>query len=299
MDGILRLRLFRSIATLGSFAAAARGHSLSPAAVSKAMSELESDLGARLFHRTTRRLSLTEAGTLYLDQIRRVLEDLEEAQQSVGNLSSEPSGLLRVSAPMTSSLVLITSRIPGFLARYPAVSLDLDLDDRRVDLVRDGFDMALRGGRRDEDRELIVRKLGALKHVLCASPAYIARAGMPQEPADLARHECIRFTLSGHADEWTFFRNRKEHRQRVTGRYKVSSSLAVMDALHAGFGLSLIPQAYVAADLAAGTLVRLLPEWDMSEVTINAVYPSRRHVPAKVRAFAGFIAEVLRETLRD
>ncbi|WP_106752690.1 LysR family transcriptional regulator [Pannonibacter carbonis] len=293
MESLSTLRLFRAIADLGSFAAAARAIGLSPAGASKAIGELETDLGTRLFNRTTRRLNLTEAGSLYLEQVRRALDELEEARDQLASLNTEPSGRLRVSAPMTSSLVLLTERIPEFLDRYPRISLDLDLNDRRVDLVRDGFDLALRGGQRLEDAALITRRVGTLCHVLCASPAYLARAGEPREPADLARHECVRFSLSGNADAWSFHRNGDVVNQKVRGRYQVSSSLAVRDALRSGFGLSLIPRAYVAEDLAAGRLTQVLPNWTTPDVVVNALYPSRRHVPPKVRAFIDFAVEVL------
>jgi DNA-binding transcriptional LysR family regulator len=294
MESLPALRLFRAIADLGSFAAAARSIGLSPAGASKAIAELEADLGTRLFNRTTRRLNLTEAGSLYLEQVRRALGELEEARDQLANLNAEPTGLLRVSAPMTSSLVLLTERIPEFLCQYPKVSLDLDLNDRRVDLVRDGFDLALRGGHRLEDGNLMSRKIGALCHVLCAAPVYLERCGVPQVPEDLAQHECIRFSLSGHAHEWTFLRNDQTVRQRITGRYQVASSLAVRDALRAGFGLSLIPRAYVAEDLANGRLVQLLQGWTTPDVTVYALYPSRRHLPPKVRAFIEFATGVLR-----
>lgn len=295
METLSALRLFRTIADQGSFAAAARTAGLSPAAVSKAIGELEAGLGTRLLNRTTRKLSLTEAGTLYLEQVRRALSDLDEARDQLASLNAEPSGLLRVSAPMTSSLVLLTERIPEFLDRYPKISLDLDLNDRRVDLVRDGFDLALRGGQRLDDTTLVTRKVGALCHVLCAAPAYLARKGTPAAPQDLSEHECVRFSLSGHADEWTFQRGGETVSQKVRGRYQVSSSLAVRDALRAGFGLSLIPRAYVAGDLAAGRLVQVMADWTAPDVVVNALYPSRRHVPPKVRAFIDFAAVVLHE----
>ncbi|NBN65033.1 LysR family transcriptional regulator [Pannonibacter tanglangensis] len=295
MESLATLRLFRAIADLGSFAAAARSVGLSPAGASKAISELEADLGTRLINRTTRRLHLTEAGSLYLEQVRRALGELEEARDQLASLNAEPSGLLRVSAPMTSSLVLLTERIPEFLDRHPRISLDLDLNDRRVDLVRDGYDLALRGGLKLEDTGLISRRIGALCHVVCAAPAYLARRGTPQVPEELAGHECVRFSLSGHADEWVFERDSRVVRQRVTGRYQVASSLAVRDALRAGFGLSLIPRAYVADDLAAGRLVQLLEGWSTPDVTVHALYPSRRHVPPKVRAFIDFAVDVLHE----
>ncbi|HYD65397.1 LysR family transcriptional regulator [Azospirillum sp.] len=293
MDRLTALGVFRKVVELGSFAEASRHLRLSPAAVSKNIGELEAHLNVRLLNRTTRRMSLTDAGARYYEQIARALDDLAEADRSLGPLQHVPAGLLRVTAPMTMTLTLLSSEIPAFLDRHPGLSLDLNLDDRRVDIVREGYDLAIRGSDSLEDSSLIARKLMTVRNVVCGSPAYFERRGVPAEPPELARHGCIQFSLSGHANEWTFRNGDRTVRVPIDGRYKVTSSLAVRDALLAGFGLSLIPWPYVRADVEQGRLRTVLDDWAAVETSLYAVYPSRRHLDAKTRAFLDFVGEVL------
>lgn len=293
MDRFTALNVFRQVVELGSFASAARQLGLSPAAVSKNINELEAHLAARLLNRTTRRLSLTEAGSRYYEQVARVLDDLSEADQSLGPLQQQPSGTLRVSAPMSFTLVRLAELVPRFLGRYPQLSLDLQLEDRRVDLIKDGFDLALRGSDRLEDSSLVARQLTTLNHVLCGSPEYFRRHGVPSEPDDLCRLECVQFTLSGHATEWVFQRGEETRRIAVHGRYRVNSSLALCTALRGGHGVSLVPELYVREDLAAGRLQAVLKEWQMVQTQLYAIYPTRRYLQPKVRAFVDFLVQEL------
>ncbi|SDM29114.1 DNA-binding transcriptional regulator, LysR family [Modicisalibacter muralis] len=289
MDHLTALKVFRQVVELGSFAGAGRHLGLSPPAISKNISELEAHLNVRLLHRTTRRMSLTEAGALYYARVVRILDDLEEADGSLGPLQQTARGLLRISAPMTLTLTCLSTAIPKFLSRYPELSIDLHLDDRRVDIVRDGYDIAIRGSDKLEDSSLIARKLMSLTHVVCGAPAYFERRGIPATPDDLRDHDCVQFTLSGHASEWEFNAAGRSVSVPVDGRYKVTSSLAVRDALCAGFGLSLIPWLYVREDIEQGRLRTVLDDWSSVETGVYAVYPSRRHVVAKVRAFLDFL----------
>ncbi|WP_274426072.1 LysR family transcriptional regulator [Chelativorans sp. YIM 93263] len=294
MDQLQAIRVFRQAVELGSFAEAARRMALSPAAVSKNIRELEAHLHVRLLNRTTRRMSLTEAGERYFEQIARILDDLSEADSSLGPMQRMPSGLLRVSAPMAFTLTRLSDAIVGFLDRYPDLTLDLKLEDRRVDLVKEGVDLAIRGSDRLEDSSLIARKLMTLRHVVCASPDYFARAGRPREPENLRSHNCVQFTLSGHVQEWSFTRHGRTVRVVISGRYKVTTSLAVRDALLAGFGLSLIPRIYVEKDIAEGRLTTALDDWAPVETSIYVVYPSRQYVLPKVRSFVDFLIEETR-----
>ncbi|MGY6270555.1 LysR family transcriptional regulator [Achromobacter denitrificans] len=293
MDQLTALRVFRQVVEQGGFAAASRRLGLSPAAVSKNIAELEAHLAARLLNRTTRRMSLTEAGARYYEHVCRILDDLREAEMSLGPMQQAPTGTLRVSAPLSLSLTRLSGAIPRFLERYPGLSLDLNLEDRRVDIVKEGYDLAIRGSDRLEDSSLVARRLMTLDHVLCAAPAYLRKHGAPSEPAALRKLECVRFTLSGHADEWTFQRHGQVQRVAARGRYKVGSSLAVRDALRAGFGISLVPRIYVQDDLDSGVLEAVLADWVPVETSVYAVYPSRRHMVAKVRAFVDFLLEEL------
>ncbi|WP_448952780.1 LysR family transcriptional regulator [Labrys neptuniae] len=291
MDRFTALQVFRQVAKLNSFAEAGRRLGLSAPAVSKNIAELEAYLGARLFNRTTRRIGLTEEGRLYLQHVVRGLDALAEADLALGPIKAAPSGTLRVAAPMTVTLILLSTAIPRFLSLYPDLKLDLHLDDRRVDLIREGFDLAIRGTDNLEDSSLIARKLAVMPHVVCAAPAYFAAHGMPVTPADLRSHRCVRFSLSGHAGIWEFSKDGRSERIVVEAQYSVSSSLAVRDALREGYGLSLMPYPYVEADLKEGRLLAALQDWDTVETTLYAIYPSRQHVAPKIRAFLDFIIE--------
>lgn len=283
--------MFRAIVDEGSFAAAARKLRLSPAAASKNVAELEASLGVRLFHRTTRRLSLTDAGETYADRIGRILGDLEEADQALTDMSGKVSGRLKISAPLTLGLLVLSPAIPSFLQCNPGLTLDLDLDDRRVDMVREGFDLVLRGSPALEDSRLIARKVARLDYAVCASPEYLERRVAPGRPEDLREHDLVQFSLPRRWGPWTFEKDGRRVEVPVTPRYAVTSSLAVRDALKAGLGIGRIPELYVREDLAAGRLVQILPESSTGSFDLFAVYPSRRHLPPKVAAFLDFVVE--------
>ncbi|NEI72412.1 LysR family transcriptional regulator [Rhizobium lusitanum] len=289
MDHFTALRVFRHVAELSSFAEAGRKMGLSPPAVSKNVAELETYLGVRLINRTTRRMALTEEGKMYLEHVTRGLDALTEAEAALSPAKSSPVGTLRVSAPMTVALVRLSERVPEFLARYPDLSLELHLDDRRVDIIREGFDLAIRGYSHLEDSSLIARKLGMMSHVLCAAPSYFEIHGKPHAPSDLNMLHHVRFPYGGNADVWEFTRDGQIERIAVRARYSVSSSLAVRDALRAGMGISLIPLPYVAKDLQQGRLEAALEDWGTTEITHYAVYPSRQHLAPKIRAFLDFL----------
>lgn len=291
MDRYTALQVFRHVAELNSFAEAGRRLGLSAAAISKNIAELETFIGARLINRTTRRMALTEEGRIYLEHVARGLDALAEADHALSPIKASPRGTLRVSAPMTVTLTRLSAAIPAFLARYPDLKLDLHLDDRRVDLVKEGFDLAIRGTDSLGDSSLIARPLAIMPHVLCASPAYFEAHGRPSVPSDLKAHNCIRFSLSGHADVWEFKKGEHIERIAIDARYSVGSSLAIRDALRAGFGLSLIPLPYVEDDLKEGRLQTALDGWDTVQTTLYAIYPSRQHVTPKLRAFVAFLIE--------
>ncbi|MBS3651743.1 LysR family transcriptional regulator [Pseudaminobacter sp. 19-2017] len=296
MDRFTALQVFRQVAELNGFAEAGRRLGLSPAAISKNIAELEAHAGTRLINRTTRRMALTEEGRIYLEHVVRGLDALTEADEALSPLREGASGTLRVSAPMTVTLTRLSTAIPRFLSLHPGITLDLHLDDRRVDLIREGFDLAIRGSDSLEDSSLIARKLAVMPHVLCAAPSYFEARGKPKAPSDLRWHNCVRFSLSGHADVWEFCKNGRTERIAVAARYSVASSLAVRDALREGFGLSLMPYPYVASDLREGRLQCALEDWSAVETTLYAVYPSRQHLAPKIHAFLDFLAEEFRRS---
>ncbi|NEI05280.1 LysR family transcriptional regulator [Rhizobium leguminosarum] len=289
MDRFTALQVFRHVAELGSFAEASRKLGLSPPAISKNVAELEAYLGVRLINRTTRRMALTEEGRIYLEHVARGLDAFIAAEAALSPAKSSPAGRLRVNAPMTVALTRFSEAIPQFLSHYPDISLELHLDDRRVDIVREGFDLAIRGYSNLEDSSLIARKLGVMRHVLCAAPAYFEEHGKPLTPSDLKALDHIRFPYGGNADVWEFKKDGRLERIAVVARYSVSSSLAVRDALRAGFGVSLIPFPYVEKDLHEGRLETALDDWVKAEITHYAIYPSRQQVAPKVRAFLEFL----------
>jgi DNA-binding transcriptional LysR family regulator len=289
LDQLTALRVFREVVSRGSFTEAARRLRLSPAAISKNIGELEAHLNVRLLNRTTRRMNLTEAGARYYARISRVLDDLSDADRALRAISGVPSGSLRVSAPLTFTLVRLAQAIPDFLERHPQLSLQLQLDDRRVDIVKEGYDVAIRASDNLEDSSLIARKLTTMPHVICAAPSYLSKHGSPREPGDLAAHNCIQFTLSGHADQWEFQKSERAVTVAVNGRYKVTSSLAVREALRGGFGLSLIPRLYIEDDIRSGVLQTVLDDWSKVETSIYAIYPSNRYIDVSVRAFVDFL----------
>jgi DNA-binding transcriptional LysR family regulator len=293
VDQLTAMKVFRAVAELGSFAGASRHLNLSPAAVSKNITELEAHLGLRLLNRTTRRLSRTEAGARYYEHVVLILDQMEEAEASLGAMQYEPRGLLRVTAPLTLTLTLFSAAVPRFLERFPQLSLDLRLDDRRINIVEEGFDIAIRVSGHLDDSSLVARRLANLQYVVCCSPSYLERFGRPSTPEDLQQHSCVRFTLSDRVDEWEFRKGDRLARVAVAGRYRVSSSLAVRDALLAGFGLSLVPRIYVADHLRRGQLTAVLEDWSAAETSVYALYPSKRHMTAKTNAFLAFLAEQL------
>jgi DNA-binding transcriptional LysR family regulator len=204
MDQLTALRIFRNVVQRGSFAAASRELRLSPAAISKNIGELEAHLAARLFNRTTRRMSLTEAGSLYYERVVRILDDLEEADSVIGPMQQVPSGLLRISAPMTLTLLTLSEAMPRFLAQYPQLSVDLRMDDRRINIVDQGFDVAIRASDQLEDSSLIARRLLAMPHVVCGAQSYFERCGVPKSPLICPRIiafslPCQGISTSGHS----------------------------------------------------------------------------------------------------
>lgn len=291
MDKFTALRVFRAIVHEGSFVAAAKRLGLSPAAITKNIAELEAALGLRLLNRTTRRLSLTDAGELYAERIGRILEELEEADRTLAHMAGEVSGRLRVGAPVTLGLIILSPILPLFLKQYPGLTLDLDLDERRVDIIREGFDVVLRGGPALEDSRLIARRVASLRYVICAAPEYLERKGTPDRPENIAAHDLVQFSLPDRSQPWACELNGERVMIPVTPRYTVNSSLAVRDALKAGLGVGRIPELYVRDDIGQGQLVEVLPDWSIGSFDLFAVYPSRRHVPPKVNAFVNLLQE--------
>ncbi|MDI3514783.1 MAG: hypothetical protein PWP40_2012 [Rhodocyclaceae bacterium] len=290
MDRFVEMQTFCAVVDAGSFVSAADALGLSKAAASRYVSELERRLGVRLLHRTTRRLSLTEDGERFYARSRELLAGLEEAEAELHSRSGAARGLLRVNAPVTFGIRHLAQLWGPFCELHPQVRLEVTLSDRTVDLVEEGFDMAIRIAALPSST-LVCRQLARTRIVLCASPRYLAAHGTPQEPADLARHAVIAYSYWSGGDEWPF----EGPDGRVSVRTKPSMHTNSGDTCRAmalaGQGIILQPGFLVADDLAAGTLVELMPAYRSVTLGIYALYPTRKFVPPKVRALVEFLAE--------
>ena len=280
------LLVFTRVVNAGSFTAAAVVLGLPKSTVSRRLSRLEERLGVRLLQRTTRKLNLTDAGrTLYVRSA-RIMSDLEDAERAVTEMREEPRGRLRVTAPV--ELPAMPQLVTDFLDRFPDVQIDLDLTNRYVDLVEEGFDVAVRAGQLS-DSSLVARKIGDTRRSLVASPVYVARRGTPQNIGDLADHDCVLFGRWSTNATWTLSGPQGPTKLQVKGRISVNHLDAARHAALTGFGIALLPVDWVADDLAAGRLLSVLPDASPPPGSLWAVYPSRKHVPAAVRAFIDFL----------
>lgn len=291
LDRLTGLEVFAKVATAGSFSAAGRALGLSQTMVTKHIAALEARLGIKLFHRSTRRLSITEAGRSYLEASERILADLDAAEAAVAADRVEPRGLLRLNAPVAFGTRQIAPLLSEFAQRHPLVTVELGLNDRLVDLADEGWDLAIRIGSLS-DSSLIARRIAACRTVVCAAPSYLAARGRPRTVSSLEKHNCLGYTLSRvtGVDRWAFGA-RGEITVPVSGNLRANNGDALRAAAIAGQGLAYLPTFIVADDLRAGTLVAL----DLDQPTVEfggiyAVFLPDRHPAAKVRAFIDFIA---------
>ena len=289
-DSIQEMAVFARVVGAGSLSAAARELGLSPALVSRRLAGLEARLGVRLINRTTRSLHLTDDGATYYEACQRVLADIEEADSTVSAGRVEPRGALRVALPASFGHQHIAPLVPGFAERYPQVQLALSLSDRNVNLIEEGFDLAVRIAHL-EDSSLTARKLAPNRRVVCASPEYLRRHGAPKTPEDLAQHNCL--TTNDFTMTWDYKDpNGKPGSARVTGQYACDNWEVLREWALAGLGIALKSTWDVHRLLAEGALVEVCPGYTFhSDVAIYAVYPSRRFLPAKTRVFIDFLAE--------
>lgn len=289
LDRVTGMRAFVRAAAAGSLSAAARQMDMSPAMATKHVDALEARLGVKLFHRTTRRLSLTEAGSNYLDACHRILADIDEAEASVSSQRVIASGLLRMNVPLSFGTRYIAPLLPSFSLRHPAVRVELGLNDSQIDLIDGGWDMAVRIGRL-ADSSLQARKLADCPLVVCAAPAYLDKRGVPRRVAELAQHNCLSYTIS-QSKEWAFGRDGNT-RVAVTGDLLANNGTALVAAAVGGQGVIYQPQFIVAGALRRGELVVLELDEPPTELGgIHLLYPPDRRPPAKVRAMADFLIE--------
>lgn len=293
MEKLTALTVFRVVCELGSFSGAARKLRLSNAAVSKNVRELEDELGARLIERTTRRLRMTETGEAYLRRASAILDELAALDSETKDRVVAPRGALRVAAPMSLGITQLAAVVGAFSVEYPELRVDLEMNDRYVDLVAEGFDVALRGGTLT-DSSFLARKLSTLERVLCASPDYLQRHGSPRRPQDLGQHRCLVYTLSNSPERWSLTRKGRRVRVDVRGPLSANSSLALRGAACAGAGIVLLPKVTVLDELARGKLEPVLVGWSAAPQALYAVYPRHHQVSQRVRLFVDFIASHMR-----
>jgi DNA-binding transcriptional LysR family regulator len=291
MDRLSSLRAFTKVVETGSFTAAAEKLGLSRALVSKAVIELERELGARLLERTTRRVKVNEVGAAYYERAARILAELDEADAAVRRLHATPRGTLRVSAPLSFAMLHLKPIITEYLAANPEVGLALSLSDRFVDLIDEGFDVAIRIARPDPS-SLIARRIAPARRVLCAAPSYLERHGTPKSPGDLARHRCLPYAAGASAlhEVWRLAGPDGEHVVRAAGPLVSNNGDMLHCAAADGLGIALLPTFIVGPDLQAGVLQVVLPEYTPAELAIYAVYPPNRQLAAKVRVFIDLLA---------
>lgn len=294
MDTLLSMRVFRTVVELDSFVRASERLHLSPAMVSKHVMHLERHLDARLLNRSSRHLSLTEIGKVYFEQCREMLDNLDEVEATVSRTTVVPRGTIRLSAPVWFANTIFTRALAAYRERFPEVSFDIDLSGRVVNLVEEGFDLALRVSHnlaQGVSASLIARPVGRIEFGLVASPAYLARAGRPVLPQELAQHAMISYSLLAAGNELSF--DGPVGRESVKYQPVLQSNNESL--LHAaaldGMGIALLPSWQTDADLATGRLERLFPDQRMAGGAVHAVYTSRRYLSSKVRTFIDFLAE--------
>ena len=292
MDSVAGLRIFARVVETGSFSAAGRQLGMAPSSVSRQINELEYDLGAHLFYRTTRKLSLTEAGRIYHDHTVGILNDIDEAKLAISQLDGAPSGVLRMTVAASLARRHVTSSLAVFHKRFPAVKTMLTVTDRVVDLVEEGLDLAVRVGRL-KDSTLVARKIGSARRVVCASPGYLKGAGTPKVPSDLAGHLCLTFRTQPGANAWRFRGPGGSSVVRVSGSMFANDGECLSAAAVEGLGLVLLPLWLVGREIKQGRLRHVLSDHqpDPVETPLYAVYPRQKHLPPKVRAMIDFLVE--------
>ena len=292
-DRFQALIAFTSVARRLSFAEAARELGIDPSILSRRIARLEQRLGVRLLQRTTRRVSLTEAGATYLEQVHDVLGRLDDADAAVSGLGQAPRGRLRISLPNLFGQMRVAPLLPAFHARYPELLMELMFSDRLVDLVDEKIDVAVRMGTlaEGESDQLVARRLAPNRRLLCAAPGYLARMGTPEVPEDLAGHACLHFSLFIGGDAWQLRNGERSVRIKIDPVMRADNGEALRHAALGGSGITLLGTFLAGDDLRAGRLVPVLPRWSVPESSIWAVYPSARFLPQKVRVFVDYLVE--------
>lgn len=287
LDGIA---VFVSVVNAGSFTSAARALGHSTSYVSKEISRLEKRLGSRLLNRTTRTISLTDAGRAYYERCSQVVIDAENSERSINQLQEKPSGLLRINAPASFASKELFAVLSQFMHRYPSVKLEVELNDRLIDVVAEGYDVVIRVGE-IKDSNLVARKFTSSKGVVVASPDYLKRKGCPKQAEDLTRHDCIAYSLLPTPTQWFFYKNGVRSSVTVDPRAICNSAALEVAMVVQGIGITRLPLFTCEQEVASGDLQIILEDYDQIKYDVYAVYPHRQYLTAKVRAFVDFIVD--------
>ncbi len=292
MDFVACSRMFVRVVESGSFSAVATENETTQPTVSKHVSALETHLGAKLFNRSTRKLSLTEAGSEFYDRCKRILSDIEEAESSIGHRTSTPGGLLKVHMPITFGRMHILPRLWAFMQAFPDIHLDIRMDDHYANLIEEGVDVAIRIGPLS-DSNMIARKIGTCPRATIASPSYLQKHGTPANIQELTQHNCVVYSLLTTGNEWHFNSNKGHESIRVTGNFIANSPDAIREAIVAGVGIAVTPLWLIDDCLQRGEVVTLLNNYNPTPLEIHAIYPERKYVPEKVRCFIDHLRDCL------
>jgi len=294
MDLIRSIQTYVAVIEAGSLVGAADRLNTSTAAASRHLAALERHLGVRLLNRTTRRLSMTDMGQDLYNRAQQILADIAEMETVIGRASVNPSGTLRISAPLSLGVAKFGQWLPGFLTQYPEIKLDIDLTDRLVDLASDGIDVAIRIAREPATTNVIATRIGGVRMITCAAPSYLDRRGRPKTPADLAGHDTLAYSYLSSGDSWGFTDRRGETQTvRINPKVHASNGDVVCALATAGLGVIVQPTFIVEAEIAAGRLEPILNVWKMGELSLYAIYLSRAFLSAKVRVFIDHVREVV------
>ena len=300
MDRLQSMRVFAKVVEQGSFARAATLLDLSNAVVTRHLADLEAHLGSRLLNRTTRKLSLTETGMAYLERVRQILQDIDDADAIASSQAKNPSGTLRMYSHLGFGQLQLAKLLPHYAQKFPNVTLDVTLSDRTVDLVEDGFDVGIFIGLQKFDVSMISRQIGTTEVLLCASPDYLQRHGAPVVPEDVSNHACLNFSFEQLRHRWPI-----EGPDGTTVHIPVTSKMIsnngelLRQCAMAGMGIVIRPSFSLSDDLISGRLVRLLPDYHLGQMSVMMVYPSRRLLSATVRSFVDFISSQFPHPERD
>lgn len=291
MDKVMSMRVFSAVAKNGSFSDAAKKLSISKAMASKHVQSLENSLGVRLFNRTTRKLNLTDVGSAYFDKVDGILSDIDETELAISQLNSEPKGKLKIMAPPSFGAFHLSRALSVYLRKYPDVTTEIELSNRKPDLVEDGIDLAIYLGELD-DSTFVARKIASTRRVICASPYYLKQNGTPQRPDDLAKHNCMIYAPRTVLNEWDFINNNEKIKVSISGDIQCNDGDALRIAAIQGCGIAQLPTYMVGLDIQSGRLNALLEGYEPEKLPIYAIYNHRKYLSAKIQTFVEFMYEL-------